>query len=706
MKYKRPGHSGKVPVFLGDALVFPLYLLSLGSSAGIISVFVQQILASEGYAPTFHTRAMLCLGAACAYMAVQLMWMTFVQMLVPARGKTPLMTEIASHLAVIVLLPFVLHIQVNWPDPLLERVEPLVYLTAFGVLHCVLKLATFYGALRSESAARWLAFLWLGAASVCAFGTWWALVQWQERFEFARPTTAAAEETYRIGKSYASASVLTEGSQVSFNISNYEGRRLTFRWGALPGSNENSQVSGTVYVTTVFEGDQTKQETRSISITQSGWAEMRISDSDIPENATKLDLIWNASRPPGWRDLVGIRPIKTSSKKVLFSGPFEHETRHDGSKPNFVVVFVDGLSSDRLSVLGHEPKVTTAFDKLAQVGLFFPNAFTPSPETPAAAMTLLTARNPLAHGILGDHNEPVMSIIETLPEILNENHYKTIAFVESPYEGYDGLDYAVGFGRGFEIYNTGLPSDCAATLAAAQSWIDARATEKLMVFIRLSELQSPRANPNYRSMTDDEESTPTQKDLHDSALEYVDRQLGAFVKHIRDYSTRNNTVVIIASPYGYTFPKGGGQKPTIDLLNGSFRVPILLLGPGVGRGWRSQPVGLQDIAPTILYLAKADFANNVEGINLLDRGAGRQPVSMFGDPLALTLRTSQWRFFWQTSLKPFSYAQSLGTGSRGLFKIDPETQIPENRNLASQYPDIVRSYQSTLRDLVEKSSGL
>lgn len=108
------------------------------------------------------------------------------------------------------------------------------------------------------------------------------------------------------------------------------------------------------------------------------------------------------------------------------------------------------------------------------------------------------------------------------------------------------------------------------------------------------------------------------------SINHVDDQLGLLFQRLR--MEKDPPVILFTSDHGemlgdhHLFRKCMGYE-------GSARIPMILSGPGVGKGMvREEPVALQDVLPTFLDLAGVGLTDAVDGGSLLplcgSRGAG------------------------------------------------------------------------------------
>jgi len=703
-----------------------LYVLSLSASAGLAGIFVRQVLGNFGFVHGFHLEVLLAGGAAFAYISLQLGYMTVVRVLKPTRSGGPLFAEALSHLGALALAPYLVGVQVQWPHPVLQKVEPLIYLAVFAAIHGFFKLVSFFAAIRGEPATRLGALGWLLATGLTGFTACSILYNWGHESGNLRVETAASLDAYRIGNTYARARALPEGAQASFDIQAHGDRSLTMRWANLPAADENARPDS-IYVTVTLRGSGapgakagTATWSWNVNLDNSHWAELRIPPARVPPSARTCSVVWDAEELPVWRKVLGIRPAHTSHGRVLLSGPFEHEPRGPATAPNVLLVLIEGVGAQHLSCLGYTRITTPALDGLAQTALVFPNAYTPAPEAGAACMTLLTGISPLRHGYLGVRHGPLSKEYETLTQALRNVRYATAAFVD----GYGATEkdpvFGTDFDRGFEMFHAlhatdpvpsialGEPQEDDAeppgantTIESAKAWIRDHAAEKYFVLVRLGELRDPRWCARYAPGFVQNPAKPSPVDVYDSALAYLDRELGGLIDAALEHTGQQSTCIVVTSSYGLDFSAGTDALPTVGLSEACLRVPVLLHVPGRKGAEHPRFVTLADITPTILDLAETGFDYLVDGRSLLGEFDETDPISMFGVPLALSLRADRWRYSWQSGRRPFTAQAMEEPGDIELYDVF-QAATRTKRNVLDEHPERVVRYRSQLKTYLER----
>ncbi len=125
-------------------------------------------------------------------------------------------------------------------------------------------------------------------------------------------------------------------------------------------------------------------------------------------------------------------------------------------QPNILLIILDTLRRDRLSLYGHTAETSPALDRFAADATLFTRAIAPAQWTVPAHASLFTGLYPSEHR-LTQGNGLLSGAYPTLAEILRGAGYETVAFCNNPLVG--ALDH--GLQRGFDHfynYSTAVPN--------------------------------------------------------------------------------------------------------------------------------------------------------------------------------------------------------------------------------------------------------
>ena len=689
-----------------------LYLLTLGLSTGLVSVCVRTLLGEHGYVPGFGAGLAVTAGAASIYAGVQLGFAGVLQALWPSKGTRHLLAETPSHGAALVLIPYLQHVAILWPHPALAEMAGLIFLGGFLALHAGLKLITLYAVLQSTPGKRVYSVAWLGAACLCALGAKVGVNAWISDLAEAQPLAPQATNPYRVGPAYAKARVMPEGALLECPL---EGGRpgdcLTFRWAKPPGT-AATPPPDLIYVSVLVEGRTVQTHAREISLDNETWSTFRIPAEELPADRRTCSVAWHAKKEPAWQAVTGLRPICSSERTALLSGPFQHAPGPNEARPNIVVVLVDGLGAAHVSSMGYDRETTPSLDRLAFSGRLFAQAYTPAPEAPAAALSILTGLNPLRHEYLGGNMGPLPAGYRTLPEVLQEIGYTTAAFAEG--ERAREMDFGHGLERGFDVFDTAYVKDpepgtedtpeaetswtatgSKATLERAQDWISENEDVAFMAFVHVSELADVRRRARYGGPFTKGEAPTDPTDIYDTAVAYLDEALGTFVKSIRNNQLGETTCIVVAGAYGPNLEQDESPR---DLPDALLHVPLVLHYAPMGKGRHTKPVGLADIGPTLATMTRVVLNPGADGTDLRIGPTRPDVVSMAGNPLTFVIRDSIWRMTWLSPRKPFSEDPAPRRSQVILNDMSQRDPLRRERDVASGHADLVRRWTAYLSE--------
>ncbi len=712
-----------------------LYLLALGIAAGTTGVFGHHLLDSQGFMPAgFQMELVLVAGMAAAYAMSQLLYVAVVRFVYPSRSPALISGEIASQLAALFLAPYLLNVHVHWPHPMLDKVEPLLYLGAFALGHLFFKLVSFYGAVQGAPAGRGRALGWFAGAAIAAAGVL-TVGQAVVGAGFEEPVAAPADVQWcRVGDAYAPARRVPEGAVLIHDLEDRPNPCLTLRLAAPPDAGEDETLPGTVYVSAVIEGSVTTRHAESVELDPNGWAEFHVPATAFPPSPTRCTFAWSAESEPSWRILALLQPRAASGRTLLVSGPFAHMWRRNAHPPSVILLAIEGLGSDRVSAFGYERQTTPTLDRLSHLSACFANAYTAAPDAPAACMTLLTGRSPLTHGFLGDAAGPLPLECRTLAERLGNRYYTTACFTE---EDRRSALAARGFERGFDLVIRTLPGslqgeqaadgmpptpDSRISLNEAASWIEAHTDHPFFVFVWLRELSEPTDQKRYAAAF--EGASNTYADRYDRALHYVDGEIGEFLRRLRATKVLDTTYTIVTSLYGLDFSAGRSAPPQRLLSESCLRVPLLFSGPGIRSEQRAGFIALEDVMPSVLEavartetpvagvaaavghaadepLAETDSGCPLDGVSFLVPPSTKEPVSMMGKPLVLSLRSDLWRFTWRSNQRPFAARTRTPGQVVELYDVRAAEARGLRRNDADRHTDLVQGYTAQLEGYLD-----
>jgi choline-sulfatase len=287
--------------------------------------------------------------------------------------------------------------------------------------------------------------------------------------------------------------------------------------------------------------------------------------------------------------------------------------------PNVLLVTIDTLRADRIGV-----GIAPALDHLAAAGVSFTAARTAAPLTLPAHASIHTGLVPPAHGVR-ENGATLGGSPPTLAQLLNGAGYDTAAFI-----GAFVLDRRFGLARGFDTYDDQIARDPNATerleaerkasvvVDRALAWLAARASRTrspvpFFVWVHLYDPHAPYEPPaEFRARA----KTP-----YDGEIAYADSQLARLLDALRASGALRRTLIVVAGDHGEGLGDHGERTHGMLLYDSTLRVPLIVAAPGHAAAVSSEPVGLTDVAPTILRAAGVVVPDAMKGADLLDAGA-------------------------------------------------------------------------------------
>jgi len=294
--------------------------------------------------------------------------------------------------------------------------------------------------------------------------------------------------------------------------------------------------------------------------------------------------------------------------------------RHEApDRISVLVVSLAGVRADHVEPYSAGGASTPALRALAEQGVVFERAYAPSPLGLPSAATLLTGLNPPGHGVRDEQGQLLGPDNWTLAEQLSERGYQTAAFTATA----DG-EARWGLDQGFGIYED---------RAAVGAWNGESLSSADVVneaISTLDELSGPvfayvqLADATIADPEGDASPGTTRYDQAISSQDAELRRLVAWWDHAFP-----DSVLVVTADHGLAMGEGGEHGSGALLQDATLRVPLVLRGIGAASGRvpvgerEGDPVGLVDVAPTLLSLTNNRVPRWLEGNDLLDEGSER-----------------------------------------------------------------------------------
>ena len=305
---------------------------------------------------------------------------------------------------------------------------------------------------------------------------------------------------------------------------------------------------------------------------------------------------------------------------------FGSARRNQEPKPNILFFITDDQSHEHTSKAGCEFVQTPYFDRVANEGVFFTNAYVASPGCSPSRAAILTGRYPWQIEEAGTHASSFPAKYEVYPDILEENGY---------FIGYTGKGWGPGkwdvsgrsrnpagpeFNKNWlqdKIYTGTSSMDYVANF---RDFLESNRSQKPFCFwlgthepYRIFELDSYKRKNKGLIQAKVPDFLPDTEivrgDLLDYAveIEYADQVLGKVMEILDSANQLENTLVVVTSDNGMAFPRAKANA-----YDHGIHVPLAIRWGNkiFNNKVVNTPVSLIDLAPT--FLEAAGIAHNLD----------------------------------------------------------------------------------------------
>jgi arylsulfatase A-like enzyme len=359
----------------------------------------------------------------------------------------------------------------------------------------------------------------------------------------------------------------------------------------------------------------------------------------------------------------------------------------DFTERDLVLITIDALRADHVGAYGYGRPTTPNIDGLAQSGVVFEAAYTPTPHTSYALTSLMTGKymRPLVLQGLGADSE-------TWAAHLRRYGYRTAAFYPPAIFFIDAERFAPFRERGLDFeYRRVEFASAEARAGEVETYLGTVTDEqRLFLWVHLFEPHEPYERH-------DEEPSFGERDLdrYDGEIRAADRGLGKIVELVR--AKRPGAVVIVTADHGEEFGEHGGRYHGTTVFEEQVRVPLIVSAPERLSARRVEaPVQLVDLLPTVLSALAIPRPARVRGADLGPWLTGGEPIEPEGFAFAETQE--------QALLARGSHRLVCARKIGACALYDVERDPLEQTDLAADEPATVARLRADLR-AIEASHG-
>lgn len=384
---------------------------------------------------------------------------------------------------------------------------------------------------------------------------------------------------------------------------------------------------------------------------------------------------------------------------------------------NVILISIDTLRADHLSVYGYRRPTTPHLEEFAEDGIVFENAYHTGGGTLPSHLSILTSLYPITHGVTTKNAKPLHDDWTTLSETLSDAGYATAAFVDGGW-----MRAKFGFDQGFDVFEDEADG-FTDNLPRAEDWLRRHGNERFFLLLHTFDVHSKKRraydcpgdypfryvkglNTEFDGCKDgrcatelfkwvnaeveagrlnaSEYFSPEEVDyfssLYDGCINYVDDQLHGFFQFLRELELYESSLIIITSDHGEEFLERGKFIHDHGGYEEIAHIPLLVKLPfSPVRGVRVPHLAATvDLMPTVLRILGVPRPGQVQGVSLLpaivDDRPPRSEVHIYG-----VLCTDRWKYF--------RHRKEL---------YDLEADPEERNNLYASHPEVAQSLEARL----------
>lgn len=346
----------------------------------------------------------------------------------------------------------------------------------------------------------------------------------------------------------------------------------------------------------------------------------------------------------------------------------------DWRERDVLLISVDALRADAVTSV-RMPNLA----QLADRGVVFERAYTPTPHTSYALSSLLT----------GKFVRPVMALPGEVQEhpslagLLRDYGYRTAAFYPPAIFFVDAARFGTLASEGFDFeYRKTMFAPAAARVAQLRRYLDeleGGAERRVFAWVHLFEPHEPYDPPEEFRRGE------SARQRYDGEVAAADAAIGDLVRVFRQ--ERPDGVVVITADHGEEFGEHGGYHHGTTLYEEQVAVPLIWNAEGLAPRRVSAPAELVDIATTVLSALGIPLDARMRGDDLgglLLHDDAQAPAYAFAD-------VGEQRMAADSRYK-------LICGPRGECQLyDLDRDPGERQNIAQSEPEIAARLRGALR---------
>jgi arylsulfatase A-like enzyme len=291
------------------------------------------------------------------------------------------------------------------------------------------------------------------------------------------------------------------------------------------------------------------------------------------------------------------------------------------SQPNIVVVTIDALRRDHLSVNGYDRATSPHIDAFARTAVQFAGAIPSSSRSLRSIPGMWTGLYPSEIVWGPEYLWPsVLPANDTTAEILERRGYRTAAIMATNYfQRVEGFFQGFQTARQFEQYQP--PRERAVDEALPILGELATSGQPFLLWVHLFNVHAAYLHDGAPSRFGDQEM-----DRYDTEIALADEQFQRVLDAIDEHGIRERTVVVLASDHGEAFGEHGVFYHSSTLYEEEMIPMLFVRAPGIAAQRIESNVSLIDLAPTLVELGGGRMTSPISGQSLVPAMTGERAL--------------------------------------------------------------------------------
>ncbi len=434
-------------------------------------------------------------------------------------------------------------------------------------------------------------------------------------------------------------------------------------------------------------------------------------------------------------------PVFLALCLLVLTVPLGQAQRTASEPPNIVFIMADDLGYGDLGCYGQTVIQTPNLDRMAKEGLRFTDCYAGSTVCAPSRSVLMTGRHTGHTTVRGNFGKygvtglaggqgrvPLEEDDITVAEVLKAAGYTTGIVGKwglgepntSGHPNDQGFDEWFGYlnqRRAHSYYpdylwrnktRVELPENRDGKQGTythdlitqfAQDYLIRHRDERFFLYLPYTVPHSRYEIPDTAPYSD--ENWTADEKVHAAMVTRLDRDVGVLLGTLKDLGIDERTIVFFCSDNGAAerwegrFDSSGilrGRKR--DMYEGGIRTPMIVRWPGrVASGQTSHlPWYFADVLPTLAELGEAISPAGIDGVSIAP--------TLLGEAQRLEGRFLYWEFFergFQQAVRKDHWKAIRPAVGEPLELYNLDRDLPENRNVAAQYPEVIAEMESILK---------